>query len=89
MIADPCEAAARTLPDRSPERVERMVRTIIEERMDLDQFDDCNITIRDLTTIRMTLVEALSGVHHHRVEYPAIRFNRAKQAVKDESENDK
>ena len=89
MIADAAEASTRALQNRNPESVERVVRGIIEERMDLDQFDDCNITIRDLTTIRMTLVEALSGVHHHRVEYPAIRFNRAKQAVKDESENDK
>ena len=86
MIADAAEASTRALQKRDPESVEKVVRGIIEERMDLDQFDECNITIRDLTTIRMTLVEALSGVHHHRVEYPAIRFNRAKQAVKEEAE---
>ena len=84
MIADASEAATRALPDRSPEKVERTVRSIIEERMDLDQFADCDITIRDLTVIRRTLVETLSGVHHHRVEYPAIRFNRDRQAVKEE-----
>ena len=60
------------------------MRSIIEERMDLDQFADCDITIRDLSVIRKTLVETLSGVHHHRVEYPAIRFNRDRQAVKEE-----
>ena len=84
MIADASEAATRALPDRSPEKVERTVRSIIEERMDLDQFADCDITIRDLSVIRKTLVETLSGVHHHRVEYPAIRFNRDRQAVKEE-----
>ena len=84
MIADASEAATRALPDRSPEKVERTVRSIIEERMDLDQFADCDITIRDLSVIRKTLVEMLSGVHHHRVEYPAIRFNRDRQAVKEE-----
>ena len=52
--------------------------------MDLDQFADCDITIRDLSVIRQTLVETLSGVHHHRVEYPAIRFNRDRKAVKEE-----
>ena len=85
MIADASEAATRALADRSPENVERTVRAIIEERMDLDQFADCDITIRDLSVIRKTLVEALSGVHHHRVEYPAIRFNRERQAVKEEN----
>ena len=84
MIADASEAATRALSDRSPENVERTVRAIIEERMDLDQFADCDITIRDLSVIRVTLVETLSGVHHHRVEYPAIRFNRDRQAVKEE-----
>ena len=84
MIADASEAATRALPDRSPEKVERTVRSIIEERMDLDQFADCDIPIRDLSVIRKTLVETLSGVHHHRVEYPAIRFNRDRQAVKEE-----
>ncbi len=84
MIADASEAATRALPDRSPEKVERTVRSIIEERMDLDQFADCDITIRDLSVICKTLVETLSGVHHHRVEYPAIRFNRDRQAVKEE-----
>lgn len=86
MIADASEAAARAIRDRSPENVERIVRSIIEERMDLDQFSECSITMRELSIIRRTLVEALSGVHHHRVKYPAIRFNRAHQAVKEEKE---
>ncbi len=76
MIADASEAAVRAMKERSPESVERVIRSIIEERMDLDQFVDCDITMRDLTTIKQTLVAALSGVHHQRVEYPAIRFNR-------------
>ena len=86
MISDASEAATRALRDRSPASVERTVRSIIEERMDLDQFAECDITIRELTIIKQTLVEALSGVHHHRVEYPAIRFNRDRQAVKEEKD---
>ncbi len=76
MIADGAEAATRALKDHSPENVEKTVRTIIEERMDLGQFAACDITMRDLTTIKQTLVETLSGVHHHRVEYPSIRIKR-------------
>ena len=81
MIADASEAAARALSDRSAENVERIVRSIIEERMDLDQFSECNITMKDLATIKETIVAALSGVHHHRVKYPSIRFNRSRQTV--------
>ncbi len=86
MIADSSEAAVRALTDRSVENVERLVRSIIEERMDLDQFADCDITLKELTIIKETLVGALSGVHHHRVKYPAIRFNRGRQTV-DESKD--
>lgn len=86
MIADASEAAVRALQDRSPETVERLVRGIIEERMDLDQFDECDITMKQLTVIKETIVEALSGVHHHRVKYPAIRFNRERQAVEEKTE---
>ena len=87
MIADASEATVRAFADRSAENVERIVRGIIEERMDLDQFADCNITIKDLAIIKETLVGALSGVHHHRVKYPAIRFNRGKGTlVEDDGE---
>lgn len=85
MIADASEAVSRVLRDRSPENMERAVRGIIEERMDLDQFDQCNITMKELSIIKQTIVEALSGINHHRVEYPAIRFNREKQAVKEDT----
>lgn len=84
MVADAAEAAVRASSDRSPERVEKVCRSIIEERMNLNQFDECDITMKELTVIKRTLVEALSGVHHHRVEYPNIQFNRDREAVKTE-----
>ncbi len=83
MIADGAEAATRALKDHTPEIVEQTVRAIIEERMDLGQFAECDITMRDLTIIKQTLVDALSGVHHHRVEYPSIRFKRDRSVEDD------
>ncbi len=88
MIADAAEAATRASADRSPEKVEQVCRGIIEERMDLRQFDECDITMKELNIIKQTLVEALSGIHHHRVEYPDIRFNREKKAVKTEEDHE-
>lgn len=83
MIADASEAAVRALSVYTPENIEKVVRGVIEERMDLDQFADCDITLRDLSVIKQTIVDTLSGVHHHRVKYPSIRFNRKKEAVND------
>ena len=76
MIADASEAISRTLPDRSPEKVESAVRDVIEERMDLDQFDECDITMKDLTVIKETIVSCLTGVYHSRIQYPKLKLKR-------------
>lgn len=79
MIADASEAAARSLTDRSPEKVEALVRNLIEERIDLDQFAECDVTMHELTIIKRTIVQQLSGVYHSRVQYPKIKIsNRGK-----------
>ena len=74
MIADAAEASVRALKDRSPDKVEKTVGDIIEERMELEQFSECDITIADLMKIRMTIVNVLTGVYHHRVKYPKIKY---------------
>lgn len=74
MIADASEAAVRAANAKKPEDVERVISGIIEERMDLEQFSECDITMVELTKIRQALVNTLSGVYHHRVKYPTIRY---------------
>jgi putative nucleotidyltransferase with HDIG domain len=75
MIADACEAAARALKDRSRENVTKKVREIVNERMSLGQFDDCEITLKELNIIIHTVVNNLSGVYHSRIEYPKVSFD--------------
>lgn len=72
MIADGCEAAARTLQDRSRENVKSVVRKIVNERMQLGQFDDCEITLKEINIIIHTVVNHLTGVYHSRIEYPKV-----------------
>lgn len=74
MLADGCEAKVRTLPDRSHAKVDAAVREIIEERMDFDQFSECELTMKDIDIIRRTITNALAGVYHDRVEYPKLRI---------------
>lgn len=76
MIADACEVATRSLTDRTPEKVEKAVRSIIQERMDLEQFSRCEITMSELNVIKETMVSALTGLYHHRIKYPDVRFTR-------------
>ncbi len=78
MISDACEAATRSLKDRSTDNIEVVVRGIIEERIELDQFSECDITMKELTTIKTAIVNSLSGVYHSRVAYPNVRITRKK-----------
>ena len=85
MIADASEAAVRAVDARKPEQAEKAIRAVIEERMDLEQFSECDITMVDLTKIRMALVNTLSGVYHHRVKYPTIKYKHTENGTKGES----
>lgn len=79
MIADASEAATRSISDRSPDKVEMLVKSLIEERMNLDQFADCDITMRELSIITATIVTQLTGVYHSRVEYPKLVLSNKKK----------
>ena len=62
--------------DRSGEKVDRAVREIIEERMELDQFSECDITLREIEIIRNAIVENIAGIYHDRVKYPKIKIRK-------------
>ena len=79
MIADAAEAASRSLTSRTPAKIEALVRNLIEERLNLDQFTNCPITMRDLTIITNTITQALSGLYHSRISYPKIQINKKGQ----------
>ena len=76
MIVDAAEAATRSLANRTPASIEALVGSLIEERINLDQFVDCNITMRDLTVISRTIAQSLSGVYHSRISYPKIKIGK-------------
>jgi putative nucleotidyltransferase with HDIG domain len=86
MICDASEAAVRAVNARTAEEAEKAVRAVIEERMDLDQFAECDITMVDLTKIRHALVDALTGAYDRRIKYPNIKYRRTASGTKGENE---
>jgi putative nucleotidyltransferase with HDIG domain len=71
MLADSTEAAARAARDHSREAIEQLVERIVRQRLEEGQFDDCNLTLRDLTQIKTSFVTLLTGIYHPRIPYPA------------------
>ena len=76
MLADGCEAAVRAHNDRSRDKVEKIVGSIVEDRMKREQFSDCDITMREIDLIKEALVSGLSGVYHDRIKYPKLGKKR-------------
>ncbi|RAP76704.1 HD family phosphohydrolase [Paenibacillus montanisoli] len=69
-IADCVEAAVRSLRSPTVEQVETMIHKIIKGRLDDDQFNECDITLKELEKIAQTLKETVIGIFHSRIEYP-------------------
>jgi putative nucleotidyltransferase with HDIG domain len=77
MIADSVEAAARTVQEPNPTKLRNMIEMIISRIRDDGQFDECDITHRELKIVVDSFVKVLMGIHHHRIAYPGYDFNRA------------
>ncbi|MFN2455207.1 MAG: HD family phosphohydrolase [Pyrinomonadaceae bacterium] len=72
MLADSCEAAARSLARPDPENIRAIVSKIVDAIISDGQLDECDITLRELKTIRETLIAALIAIYHARVDYPGF-----------------
>jgi putative nucleotidyltransferase with HDIG domain len=70
MLADSVEASVRSLHSRDEPAIRAMVTRIIDERVADGQFDECDVTFRDLERIKDAFVAQLLGMYHTRIAYP-------------------
>ncbi|HRS82313.1 MAG TPA: HDIG domain-containing protein [Smithellaceae bacterium] len=70
MLGDVIEASSRTLSNPTPARIRSLVRERIARIYTDGQLDECELTLRNLNTIAETFTRILTGIFHHRVEYP-------------------
>ena len=73
MMADSIESATRVLQEPTPERVRDLVDGIIESKRQDGQLDEAPLTMRDITVLKDTFVTVLSGIYHHRIDYPTTK----------------
>ena len=72
MLADTIEAAARAVPDPTPEKVEALIRKLVRDKLNDGQLDESDLTFNDLDRICSAFSTVLTGVFHERIEYPDI-----------------
>ncbi len=71
MLCDAVEGAVRAMPEPTPNRIEDTVDRIIEKRLIDGQFDECDLTFRELSIIDKSLVKSLNSIYHGRITYPS------------------
>jgi putative nucleotidyltransferase with HDIG domain len=69
-ICDCVEAAVRSLSRPTPSRIENMVKKIVQDRLEDGQFNECDLTFKELDLITKSICETLQGIYHSRIEYP-------------------
>ena len=80
LLADAVEAAARTLENPTPAKVQGMIDKILSNALEDDQLDDCELTFSELDKVASAFLWVLTNMYHHRIDYPGFDFNRRQQA---------
>lgn len=70
MLADATEAAVRSLPEKSKEAIESLVKRLMNRHFSDGQFDECELTLKDLHLITQSFTHVLMGIYHNRIPYP-------------------
>ena len=69
MICDSVEAGSRTLKEYTPESFDKFVEQMVRYKEEAGQFEDAEISIREMNVVKATLKTYLQQLYHERVEY--------------------
>lgn len=69
-IADSLEAAVRSMKEPTSEKIKKLVDSIVEDKLKDGQFEECDISLKELKTVKSVMCETLNGIFHSRIEYP-------------------
>ncbi len=78
MLADASESAARAMDSPTSARLEQLVHDLARKRLLDGQFDECELTLRELTLIEAAIVRSLTSIYHSRIAYPKGEPEQAK-----------
>ncbi len=74
MMADAVEAASRSMKSITIQNIDELVESIINLQQSEGQFNDADITFKDITTIKTVFKKKLGNIYHARIEYPESRM---------------
>ncbi|MFW5782479.1 MAG: HD family phosphohydrolase [Candidatus Muiribacteriaceae bacterium] len=74
MLADSIESATRSLSAATPSSIDNLIRKITNEKFVDEQFDECNLTLKEIDKIRNVFSKVLLQMFHKRIEYPDMKL---------------
>ena len=77
MLCDAVESATRAMAEPNPARIEGLVRQLSKKRLMDGQFDECDLTFRELRIIEDSIIKSMCAVYHSRISYPTASPCRA------------
>jgi putative nucleotidyltransferase with HDIG domain len=71
MLADTAEGTVRSMSgDLTPAKIETAVHNMAMKRLQDGQFDECELSLRELSQIEASISKTLAAHHHGRIAYP-------------------
>jgi putative nucleotidyltransferase with HDIG domain len=70
MLADSAEAAVRSIDEITPKKIEQMVNYIIDNKIKDGQLNESDVTLKEISMIRSSLIDGLISIYHSRIAYP-------------------
>ncbi len=70
MLVDGVEATAHSLKEKSAATFSEMIENLVEQKIKSNQLIDADLTLRDITILKSTLLDKLVSIYHVRIEYP-------------------
>lgn len=74
MLADTIEAAVRSMPDPTPQAIERFIERLVRGKLEDGQLSNSPLTLHDIDGICEAFATVLNGVFHERIEYPTVNL---------------
>ena len=70
MMSDAVEASTRSIPDKTEQNLTEMIDKVIGHQLSTGQYDNAEITMKEINTIREAFKRFIRGVYHVRISYP-------------------
>lgn len=72
MLADCCEAAVRSIPEPTPEKIMEMVVKLVRVRVSSGQLSDCALSLHEINIVENVLINRLVSMYHKRIQYKTL-----------------